>query len=129
MERLLSDGIDADFGRGNREFDRSHGDPTVASEPESRRRSPKPPYYAVPMFPSDVGTAGGLVTDEWARVLREDGSAIDGLYATGNTTASVMGRTYPGAGASIAAAFVFGFIAAHHATGRRRPHRSRSPRP
>ena len=70
------------------------------------------------MFPSDVGTAGGIVTDDWARVLRDDGSVIDGLYATGNTTASVMGRTYPGAGASIAAAFVFAYIAAHHAAGR-----------
>jgi 3-oxosteroid 1-dehydrogenase len=42
---------------------------------------------------------------------------IEGLYATGNTTASVVGRCYPGAGASIAASFIFGFIAAHHATG------------
>ncbi len=77
-----------------------------------------PPYYAVAMVPSDVGTAGGLVTDAWARVLRGDGRAIEGLYATGNTTASVMGRTYPGAGASIAASFNFAFIAAHHALGR-----------
>ena len=64
-----------------------------------------------------LGTAGGLVTDEFARVLREAGEAIEGLYATGNTTASVMGRAYPGAGASIAAAFTFGYVAAHHATG------------
>ena len=109
-------GVDADFGRGNRQFDRIHGDPTVRPNPNLGAIS-TPPYFAVPMFPSDVGTAGGLVTDEWARVLRADGSAIDGLYATGNTTASVVGRTYPGAGASIAASFTFGFIAAHHALG------------
>jgi 3-oxosteroid 1-dehydrogenase len=67
------------------------------------------------MYPGDVGTAGGIVTDEFARVLREDGSVIDGLYATGNSTASVVGRCYPGAGASIGASFVFGYIAARHA--------------
>jgi 3-oxosteroid 1-dehydrogenase len=48
-------------------------------------------------------------------VQRADGSIIDGLYATGNTTASVFGRCYPGAGSSIAASFIFGYIAAKHA--------------
>lgn len=109
-------GEDADFRRGGRCFDRAHGDPTVRPNPNLGPIS-TPPYYAVAMVPSDVGTAGGLVTDAWARVLREDGRPIEGLYATGNTTASVMGRSYPGAGASIAAAFVFAFIAAHHAFG------------
>jgi 3-oxosteroid 1-dehydrogenase len=112
-------GKDADFGRGDRCFDRAHGDPSVRPNPNLGPIS-TPPFYAVPMVPSDVGTAGGLVTDAWARVLRGDGSAIAGLYATGNTTASVMGRTYPGAGASIAAAFTFAFIAAHHALGEAR---------
>ena len=113
---FCQDGIDRDFGRGNRQFDRIHGDPTVRPNPNLGPIA-EPPYHAVPMFPSDVGTAGGLVTDEYARVLREDGRVIEGLYATGNTTASVVGRCYPGAGASIAASFIFGFIAAHHATG------------
>ncbi|MBY0400775.1 FAD-binding protein [Myxococcota bacterium] len=112
-------GVDADFQRGARCFDRAHGDPSVKPNPNLGPIS-TPPYYAVAMVPSDVGTAGGLVTDAWARVLRGDGSAIDGLYATGNTTASVMGRTYPGAGASIAAAFTFAYIAAHHAFGEAR---------
>jgi 3-oxosteroid 1-dehydrogenase len=67
--------------------------------------------------PGDVGTAGGIVTDEHGRVLRADGSVIPGLYATGNSTASVMGRCYPGAGASIGASFVFAWLAAHHAAG------------
>ena len=69
------------------------------------------------MVPGDVGTAGGIVTDEFARVLRGDGSVLPGLYATGNSTASVMGRVYPGAGASIGASFVFAWLAAHHAAG------------
>lgn len=112
-------GVDADFNRGGRCFDRAHGDETVRPNPNLGPIS-TPPFYAVPMVPSDVGTAGGLVTDAWARVLRSDGSAVPGLYATGNTTASVMGRTYPGAGASIAAAFTFAYIAAHHACGEAR---------
>jgi 3-oxosteroid 1-dehydrogenase len=109
-------GIDADFARGARCFDRAHGDPTVSPNPSLGAIS-TPPFFAVPMLPSDVGTAGGLVTDAWARVLRGDGSPIEGLYATGNTTASVMGRSYPGAGASIAASFTFAWIAAYHALG------------
>ena len=91
-------------------------DPTVKPNP-CLGPLEKAPYYAVAVYPGDVGTFGGLLTDEHARVLREDGSAIPGLYATGNSTASVMGRCYPGAGASIAASFVFGYIAARHAAG------------
>jgi 3-oxosteroid 1-dehydrogenase len=109
-------GIDADFGRGSRAFDRCHGDPTVKPNPNLGPIE-KPPFYAVRMYPGDVGTAGGVVTDEHARVLRGDGSVIAGLYATGNCTASVVGRCYPGAGASIGASFTFGYIAAHHAAG------------
>jgi 3-oxosteroid 1-dehydrogenase len=110
------DGVDRDFGRGSRAFDRAHGDPTVKPNPNLGAID-KPPFYAVRMYPGDVGTAGGLVTDEHARVLRTDGSVIEGLYATGNCTASVVGRCYPGAGASIGASFVFGYIAAHHSAG------------
>jgi 3-oxosteroid 1-dehydrogenase len=109
-------GVDTDFGRGSRAFDRCHGDPTVKPNPNLGGIE-KAPFYAVRMYPGDVGTAGGVVTDEHARVLREDGSVIEGLYATGNCTASVVGRCYPGAGASIGASFTFGYIAAHHALG------------
>ena len=63
---------------------------------------------------SDLGTKGGVVTDEHARALREDGSVIDGLYAAGNVSASVMGRTYPGPGSTIGPAVVFGLLAARH---------------
>jgi len=107
-------GVDEDFGRGSRAFDRCHGDPTIKPNPNLGAIE-QAPFYACRMYPGDVGTAGGVVTDEHARVLRADGSAIPGLYATGNSTASVMGRCYPGAGASIGASFVFGYIAARHA--------------
>lgn len=73
------------------------------------------PFYAARVYPGDVGTYGGVVTDVHGRVLRDDGSAIGGLYATGTTTASVMGRIYPGAGSSVGPSFVWGYIAARHA--------------
>ncbi|MBW2191921.1 MAG: FAD-binding protein [Deltaproteobacteria bacterium] len=76
----------------------------------------KPPFYAIEIFPGDLGTKGGLVTDLHARVLRQEGSAvIGGLYAAGNTAASVMGRTYPGAGGTIGPALAGGFAAAESA--------------
>lgn len=110
-------GTDLDFHRGERAYDNWFGDPWVKPNPNLGAIS-KPPYLAFEMVPGDVGTAGGIVTDEYARVLRADGSVIPGLYATGNSTASVMGRTYPGAGASIGASFVFAWIAAQHAAAR-----------
>ena len=66
-------------------------------------------------MPSDVGTFGGVITDIHARVLRPDGSPIPGLYATGVTTASVMGRYYPGAGSSVGPSVTWGYVAAKHA--------------
>jgi 3-oxosteroid 1-dehydrogenase len=110
------DGHDPDFNRGGRVFDRSHGDPTVKPNP-SLGPIEQGPFYAVAMYPADVGSAGGVVTDEAARVKREDGSVIDGLYAIGNSAASLFGRCYPGAGASIGASFTFGLLAAKDAVG------------
>ena len=75
------------------------------------------PYYACEVLPGDIGTCGGLVTDEHARVLDQQGQPIAGLYATGNSTATVMGRHYLGPGASIANTMVFGYLAARHAAG------------
>jgi len=109
-------GVDLDYGRGSRAFDRSHGDPTVKPNPNLGPIE-QGPFYAAAAFPGDVGTAGGVVADEYARVLRSNGEIIPGLYAIGNSTASVFGHCYPGAGASIGASFTFGFVAAHHALG------------
>lgn len=106
-------GEDPDFHKGERSYDRYYGDPSVKPNP-CVAPVEKPPFYAFALYPGDVGTCGGLVTDEHARVLDTGGDPLAGLYATGNCTASVMGRTYPGAGASIGASFVFGWIAARH---------------
>lgn len=107
-------GIDPDFNRGGRAYDRFVGDKAHSPSPTLGTLE-RGPFYAYRLYPGDVGTYGGVVTDVHARVLREDGSAIPGLYATGTSTASVMGRAYPGAGASVGPSFVWGYLAASHA--------------
>jgi 3-oxosteroid 1-dehydrogenase len=106
-------GVDEDFHRGESAYDRYYGDPTLQNPVMDTIE--QGPFYAVRIEVGDLGTKGGLVTDEHARVLRADGSVIDGLYATGNTSASVMGNEYAGAGATIGPAMVFGYLAAQHA--------------
>jgi 3-oxosteroid 1-dehydrogenase len=108
---------DADFHRGNRAYDRWLGD-SFHRPSATLGAIVQAPFYAVPVVPGDVGTYGGVVTDEFARVLRTDGSVIAGLYATGVSTASVMGRCYPGAGSSVGPAFVWGYVAARHVAGK-----------
>jgi 3-oxosteroid 1-dehydrogenase len=110
------DGADPDFHRGESEYNKYYGDPSNKPNPNLGAIE-KGPFYAVEMVPGDVGTSGGVMTDEYARVLRPDGSVIQGLYATGNSTAAVVGRVYPGAGASVGPSMTFGYIAALHAAG------------
>jgi 3-oxosteroid 1-dehydrogenase len=113
FNHFVAQNRDEDFHRGERAYDQWLGDPynkpsqTLGSVSEA-------PFYAVPVVPGDVGTYGGVVTDEYARVLRKDGAIIPGLYATGTSTASVMGRAYPGAGSSVGPSFVWGYVAAKH---------------
>ena len=107
-------GTDSDFQRGASAYDRYYGDPTVTPNPNLRPLE-QGPFYAVKMVLSDLGTCGGLRADDRARVLREDGSAVAGLYAIGNTAANAFGTSYPGAGATIAQGLVYGYIAANDA--------------
>ncbi len=106
-------GIDGDFGRGNSAYDRYYSDPGVRPNPNLGPLE-KAPFDAVELAIGDLGTKGGVLTDEHARALREDGSVIEGLYAAGNCSASVMGHTYPGPGSTLGPATVFGLIAARH---------------
>jgi 3-oxosteroid 1-dehydrogenase len=103
-------GRDEDFGRGDSAYDRYYGDPRLANP--NLAPLAQPPYYAVKIVPGDLGTKGGLRTDEMARVLRTDGTVIEGLFAAGNASEAVMGHSYAGAGATIGPAMTFGYIAA-----------------
>ncbi|WP_205571171.1 FAD-dependent oxidoreductase [Streptomyces sporangiiformans] len=111
------EGTDHDFGRGRTAYDRYYGDPRVRPNPNLGPLE-KGPFTAVQIVPGDLGTKGGLLTDADARVLDTSDRPIPGLYAAGNTSASVMGRTYPGPGSTIAPAVVFGYRAARHAGSR-----------
>ncbi|MCU0091370.1 FAD-binding protein [Pseudomonas koreensis] len=106
-------GYDEDFHKGESLFDRYYGDPSVQPNPCLAPLF-KGPFYAVRIDAGDIGTKGGLLTDVHARVLHEDGKPIKGLYAIGNSAASMMGRTYPGAGSTIGPAMTFGYLAANH---------------
>jgi 3-oxosteroid 1-dehydrogenase len=107
-------GVDEDFGRGKSAYDHYWGDPTMDKNPALDQIF-EGPFYAISVSTGDLGTKGGLVCDEHSRVLRPDGSVVEGLYATGNSSASVMGNDYAGAGATLGPAMAFGYVAARHA--------------
>lgn len=110
-------GVDEDFHRGESAYDQYYSDPKVTPNP-SLHRIDQGPFYAVQIVPGDLGTKGGIVTDEQARALRPDGTVIEGLYAAGNCSSAVMGRTYAGPGATIGPAMTFGYLAAEHIAAR-----------
>lgn len=72
------------------------------------------PFLAWPIISANVFTFGGLKVDRDARVLDQDGRAIDGLYAAGETM-GIYYRTYTGS-TSVLRGAVFGRQAALHAS-------------
>jgi succinate dehydrogenase/fumarate reductase flavoprotein subunit len=114
FNRSAEKGEDPAFGRGRDIYQRSLGDadqkpnPCVAPIEEA-------PFYAVAVWPADLGMSAGIVTDAQARVIAADGSPIPGLYACGNDMASVMEGAYPGPGITLGPALVFGWLAGKHA--------------
>jgi 3-oxosteroid 1-dehydrogenase len=118
FNELARKGHDDDFHRGDSVYDNYYGDPTLPNP--NLYPLGDPPYYAFRIVLGDLGTSGGLRTDEYARVLRPDNTVVRGLYAVGNTAAPVMGRSYAGAGATIGPAMTFGFVAAKHVAAQAR---------
>lgn len=105
-------GRDDDFHRGDSIYEHFYGDPSQPN-PNLMELS-TPPFYSFEVYPGDLGTKGGLLTDEDARVLKPDGSVIPGLYACGNASASVMGKDYAGPGATIGPAMTFAWVGGRH---------------
>ncbi len=110
FNRFARQGRDEDFHRGESAYDNWYADPTQPNP--NLAPVDRPPFYAFQVYPGDLGTKGGLLTNENAQVLRPDGSVIEGLYACGNVSASVMGHDYAGPGATIGPAMTFGYVAA-----------------
>lgn len=111
-------GQDLDFDRGGNVFDRYYGDCNIKPNP-CLAPLRKGPYYAMRLDAGDIGTKGGLLTNEHAQVVRDNGTPIDGLYAIGNCSASVMGTSYPGAGGTLGPAMTFAYVAANHLASQR----------
>jgi 3-oxosteroid 1-dehydrogenase len=106
-------GRDLDFRRGDSAYDHYFTDPAVIPN-SCLAPLLLPPFYALKIVPGDLGTKGGLVTDAHARVLDTAGAVIPGLYAAGNASSPVMGRSYAGAGSTLGPAMTFGYLAARH---------------
>ncbi len=119
MNRYAETGIDEDFQRGGNVFDRYYGDSHVKPNP-CLAPIKKGPFYAMKINPGDIGTKGGLLTNDSAQVVTPSGEAIEGLYAIGNCSSSVMGTSYPGAGSTIGPAMTFGYVAANHISANRK---------
>lgn len=109
-------GLDSRFGRGETLYHRVNGNAAHGPNPTLGPVA-TPPFYAVRLYPGDIGAANGLVIDEWARVKGEGGAPIVGLYACGAEAASIMGGVYPGPGITIGPAIVMAYRAIRAAAG------------
>jgi succinate dehydrogenase/fumarate reductase flavoprotein subunit len=107
------EGRDPEFGRGSTIYQRHLGD-------AARKPNPcvapilRAPFFAMRIYPADLGTAIGMKVDAQARVLREDGTPVAGLYACGNDMGSIMNGNYPAPGITLGPALTFGYIAGRH---------------
>jgi succinate dehydrogenase/fumarate reductase flavoprotein subunit len=111
------EGIDREFGRGGDIYQRYLGDPDHRPNP-CVAPIEHAPFYALAVYPGDLGTATGFSTDENARVLGAAGQPIGTLYACGNDMSSIMNGAYPGPGITLGPALTFGFLAAKHMAAR-----------
>jgi glycine/D-amino acid oxidase-like deaminating enzyme len=111
MNRFADTGCDTDFHRGETVYERHNGDAAHGPNP-TLGRIETAPFYAIALWPADIGAATGFVTDANARILQADGQPIARLYACGNDMQSIMGGVYPGPGITIGPAITFGYIAA-----------------
>ncbi|MEM4574025.1 MAG: FAD-binding protein [Candidatus Caldarchaeum sp.] len=113
FNEMARKGVDEDYHRGESAYDRFYSDPAVKPNPNLGPLT-HPPFYATAVYPGELGTCGGLLTNENAQVIHQDGHPIPGIYAAGNTAATIFVGTYPGPGSTLGPACTFGYIAAKH---------------
>jgi 3-oxosteroid 1-dehydrogenase len=99
------------------------GDPGqthVLTGPDTVNRKPitGPTFGAIQQWPGTLGTNGGLRIDKDARVLGYRVPVIDGLYAAGNTSATILGAIYGGGGSCIGPSVTMGYHAGRHIAGK-----------
>jgi succinate dehydrogenase/fumarate reductase flavoprotein subunit len=106
-------GVDREFNKGGNAYGKYVGDadhrPNPCMAPIERS-----PFFAVALYPGDLGTCAGLRTNAHAQVLDGAGEPIAGLYACGNDMSSIMNGAYPGPGTTLGPALTFGYIAGRH---------------
>ncbi len=112
MNGFAKTGRDLEFGRGSTVYQNHNGDASAGGANPNLGPIATAPFYALRLYPSDIGTSAGLVTDDTARVLDSGNRPIAGLYACGNDMQSMMGGTYPGPGITLGPAVVFAYLAA-----------------
>ena len=127
MNHFAALGEDPDFGRGHTDYQRNTGDASAGGKNPNLGPIATPPFYAVRLYPSDIGASTGLVTDSHARVLGSGDRPIAGLYACGNDMQSIMGGAYPGPGITLGPAVTFAYLAASSAVSRIADRSSSSP--
>ncbi|MBL8383423.1 MAG: FAD-dependent oxidoreductase [Burkholderiales bacterium] len=120
MNRFAATGVDADFGRGSTAYQRHNGDATAGTRNPCLGPIGTPPYYAVRLYPGDIGAATGFAADADGRLLDRAGAPIPGLYAAGNDMQSIMGGVYVAPGITLGPGLVFGALAGRHAAARAR---------
>ncbi len=111
MNRYAAHGFDPDFHRGETDYQRNIGDAKAGNLNPNLGALATAPFYAVKLFPGDIGAATGFATDEHARVTDANHQLIPGLYAAGNDMRSMMGSAYPAPGITIGPGIVFAYIA------------------
>lgn len=111
-------GVDNRFHRGTTFYQRANGDPLHTGPNPCLGELASGPFYAIRLYPADIGSSKGLMADGNAQLIRADNSPIDGVYACGNDLNSIMGGKYPGPGITIGPGIVFGYLAARHAVAR-----------
>jgi succinate dehydrogenase/fumarate reductase flavoprotein subunit len=116
FNRHAGRGEDPAFGRGGNIYQRFLGDADQRPNP-CVAPLVAAPFYAVAVYPADLGMSAGIVTDERTRVLKDDGSPIPGLFACGNDMDSIMEGAYPGPGITLGPALTFGWLAGRTVAG------------
>ncbi|WP_233856899.1 FAD-dependent oxidoreductase [Paraburkholderia sp. HD33-4] len=111
-------GVDPEFQRGTTDYQRANGDANWPGPNPCLGPIGRAPFYAVRLYPGDIGAATGLVSDDKARVLNRDDRPIGGLYACGNDMQSVMGGVYPAPGITLGPGLAFAYLAARDAAVR-----------
>ena len=115
MNQCAVTGEDPVFGRGVTAYQQNIGDATRGGKNPNLGPLRTAPFYAVRLYPGDIGASTGFATDTDARVLDAQGRPIVGLYAVGNDMQSIMGGVYTAPGITIGPGLVFGYLAARHA--------------